>query len=226
VTAWRSSSSTISWSACLALDFILTALWVYARIQSPLLISCSYGLIRRFDRLASPWLVVPSVSIVSSIYFLVPVQNADFPLLWSHIPIAGAMLISIYLWLGWIGYSRPESLVLSVLTVIALDVLWQIPWDVPLWVQSWHNFAVGMTTMGWDAMSIPFLGYFVLKFNGRWVMDSNSAAQLGIATIWTLSYCIWLPLSFDDYILILPWSAFFLGVFYNSRKASVLEHGP
>src|SRR5712664_2194170 len=95
---------------CLAFTIesdILAALWVYVRIQSPFLIFCSYGLIKRFDKIASPFLFIPSVIGICSLYYFVGFKGADFPVFFSHIPLAGALLIITYLMLRKFGYSNP-----------------------------------------------------------------------------------------------------------------------
>jgi hypothetical protein len=203
----------------LGLD-LFVAVWVFVGIQSPLLIFCSYGLLKRFDWLASPKLVFPSVAAVSLVFFLFFDRIATNPAFYSHFLFAGGfLLLSYFLLVKW-EYSKVDALVLSILTVIAIDELWQMPMNIVNW-STWHGFAVGFTTAGWNLMSMPFTFYFILK-SGRQIVLNFPSRIIIICTLATGIETVrfaFNPLeSYETpYYLIILWFLFFQVLFRQSR---------
>lgn len=210
---------------------ILVAVWVYARIQSPFLILCSYGLIKRMDKLASPFVVVPAITGVCALFYLAPPSRADFPLMFPHLIFAAFFILGGYFVCLKLSYSRPDALVLSLLCFVAIDELWQTPWNFQLWTKSLRYFEVGITTGAWNLMSLPIIGYLLLKINHNIMMDSMGrfalVASLGLTFL--ASVALQDPLApispFDyNYVLVLPWFFFFMSLFHSSRASSSISN--
>jgi hypothetical protein len=206
---------------------VFTAIWVFARIQSPFLLACSYQLIKRFDKIASPYLIVPGLSAICLAPFL-GILPSDAQPFSFHFLVAGGFMLSSYFWLWRVGYSRPDSLVLSILVFVASDALWQIPYNFYLWTYSLRFLEVGLATDGWNLMSIPLIGYFLLKMNGKIAIDKTCKLLLTIIVIsTTLSLLIPIdPLGYisvfaPQYLLIFPWFGAFLLIIRSSRKANI-----
>lgn len=197
---------------------LYSAIWVFVGIQSPFLIFCAYGLLKRIPWIASPWLVVPGISSVCAIFYLASPFVATNPAFYDHFLYAGIFILAAYFafWRAF-DYSKLDSLILSLLTMIAIDALWQLPIDIVDWSWGWHYLEVGMATAAWNLMSIPFLFYFVLKINGRISLDMLAKALLGFSIASTLAAVETISVIPDPYFLVLPWFLFVVSTVRSSR---------
>lgn len=217
------------------MSFLESAIWIYASIQSPFLIACSYGLIDRFKWIASPYVVAPSIGGICLGFFLFGPAGTGGG--YVHFLYAGGFMLSVYFLTLRFGYSRPQALLFAVLTEIAIDELWQMPYNLMIWPQSLLNFEVGITTAGWNLMALPLVGYFLLRFNGRMRLDGYGKGVLLVASALTVygtirvglsmvggsfvgGYYIGPPYFFTDWLLF-PWFLFFLLLFRSSKRASI-----
>jgi len=207
----------------LALEELFIALSVFVRIQSPFILFCSYGLIKRIGWLSSPKLVFPSVIGLSSVFYLyfgVIDKNPGDPALYDHFLFAAGFLLLSYVLMQRWNYSRPDALVISALMVLALDVLWQVPMDIVNW-STLQGFLIGITTAGWNLMSIPLMFYFVAK-ERRITFDYLAPGLFGaiiiLTVIETARYALNPFQSYGTpYYLVAPWLLFFLLTFYRSK---------
>lgn len=213
---------------------LLAVIWTYGGIMSPFLLLCSYGLFERRNWLVSPSLVIPG-AVLGSFFLFERFQSVAFAL-YYHFLVAGALFLVCYslLLFKW-GYSEPQALTLSILTIIACDELWQMPFNILNWTHSFQYAAVGLTTGGWDLMSIPLIFYFLLRFGrhpgssgvvGAWDSQSGRVALMSLVCMAALTlmevarfHAAGFPTvtstypAFEPYYLILPWFAFFLLLF-------------
>lgn len=205
----------------------ISALWVFTAIQSPLLIACSYGLLRKVRWAAQHFVVFPVVFLVCLFWFLY------FPIgaMYSHFLFAAAVVLSMYtILLTKSGYDGLDALVLASLTLIAVDELWQMPFNLLNWTSSLNYAEIGLATAGWNLMSIPLLLYFVLKFNGRISLDWRSKAafivSLGLTAFEVFRFFTGgypdnsSPVAYpgvEPYYLLFVWFGFFLLLFRSSR---------
>jgi hypothetical protein len=141
------------------------------------------------------------------------------------------LVIGAYLVLAFkLEYAKLDSLVLAVLTMIAIDELWQTPFNVLNWTSSLFNAEVGLATAGWNLMSLPLLLYFVVKFDGQIKLGRNGKTLFCICLALTAFEVVRFAqggypdnsaptpyLLFEPYYLIGPWFGFFLMLFQSSR---------
>ena len=198
---------------------LLSALWVYTGILSPFLLLVFYPMLEKAPRLFAPKVFVPAVASVSVFWFLFWPENLHY----SHFLVGGGLLIGAYLVLGRVGYSRTQSAVLGVLSVLAADQLWQIPYDIHNWTSP-TTAAVGLATQGFDLMSIPILGYFLLRFAGKLRMDELSWAMLGFSAIVTISETF--SIDWRLYWLMALWMGFLLAMAVASKGPPPLISTP
>ena len=219
-------------------------LFIYLGIQSPFLVACFYGAMKRFPKVASPYLVVPAVATVCGWFYFEGIWENGSGLAYSHFIYAGFFLLGTYFLAQRWGYSAVDSLVLAILTEMALDELWQMPYNLTIWPQSLLNFEVGIVTAGWNLMSIPLIAVFLIKFNGSVRFDMPTKALLAASLVLTaygtvivgLSmaggtfnegyYVGAMPRPLTDWLL-LPWFLFFLALFRSSsagRDKAGLPH--
>ena len=200
---------------------IFSVVWVYLYIQSPFLLFCFYPTMKRFDGLFRPVFVVPVVVAASLFYF--EETLASPPTYSFHFLIAGSFIVSSYMVCMRSGFQRTEAFILSVLTMIAVDELWQMPYNIVLWTKSLEGFAIGIATGGWNLMSIPFIAYFLIKFRGHlFLARSIKSLLIGLISVEVL-FAILLELSsqtwpYNDelYLMVFPWFLFFLVLFRTS----------
>ena len=197
---------------------LTSILWVFGGILSPFLTFCSYDLLKkRFEWLASPYLVCPSVLAASllAFEFTIDTPQGIISAHYDHFLFAGIFLLVCYGFLGWLQYSNVDSLVLSIMTLFAIDELWQTPYNVVNWTQSLWAFQVGVSTAAWNLMAIPFAFYFVKRVNGKIRFDYLTSMLFYAAAMGTAMGTA--KLVFDPYWLIIPWFAFFLALFRSSK---------
>jgi hypothetical protein len=200
-----------------------TAVWVYAGILSPFLIFCSYGLIQRFAWIASPRVFIPGIGLVCIYFYIHGLAGGPY---YDHFLYAAIFVIGGYLATLKLGYSQVDSAVLSALTMLAIDTMWQIPSDF-LWLGSLDAFRIGIATMGFNFMSIPFILYFVLKANGTIRFSIVSKAILAVFIGLSLAAWFTFGLNFiQDYFLVIPAFVFFLSLFHSSRIPTFTLRGP
>ena len=194
-------------------------LWVFAGILSPFLTFCSYGLLKkRLDWLAGPEFVTPSVILASlaAYEFTFATPQGIVSAHYDHFLYAGAFFLVCYFVMNWgYKYSNADSFVLSVMTLFAIDELWQTPYNVVNWTESLWAFQVGISTAAWNLMAIPFAFYFVKRINERIRFDYLTSIIFYVAALLTIMAT--LKLIFDPYWLIIPWFAFFLALFRSSK---------
>lgn len=204
---------------------LFTAAWVYIGILSPFFLLCGYWIIERQKVLTSPIVILPTVAL-GSFAFYEQFKTVAFAF-YSHFLVGGALFIVCYslLLFQW-KYTGPQAVVLSLLTVIACDELWQMPFNILNWTHSWLYAATGLATGGFDLMSIPLIFYFLLRF-GRSLAPSNRGATWGMLMAMaglTLAeaarfHAIGFPTvtstypPYEPYYLIFPWFGFFLLLF-------------
>src|SRR5438132_14343724 len=90
-----------------AMVALTSALWVFGGILSPFLTFCSYDLLKkRFEWLASPYLVAPSVVAVSilAFEFTFATPQGIISAHYDHFLFAGIFLLVCYGFLGWLQY--------------------------------------------------------------------------------------------------------------------------
>lgn len=201
--------------------------WDCVYLMGPLFILCGYPILKRNGWLGRPVLVVPIAFAFSSFFAYF------YPTIWSlpgevvygfeHFYGGLAMFLFLYCLLGFrFGYSKLDAAVLSFLCVIAIDQLWQIPYDTA-WIGNSQSAAVGLATAGFSLMSIPVLFYVLYQAIGR-VRMSFAKDLLMIAVLLTgidcLQYCVSECLTAPNfpYYLIVPWFAFFVVLFFESRS--------
>lgn len=205
---------------------LLQAAWVFTGIQSPFLAACFYFPIRRFaPRLASPLPVFALVILVSVFWFL------EFPFAdYLHFLIAGGVLLLCYSFLVFrLRYQNVDSLVLSVLVLIALDELWQTPFNALNWTHSIIFAEVGLATAGWNLMAIPLVLAFLFHAAGRIRFGRTGKALLIISLVLTVFEIYRFAvggypdnssptpyLELEPYYLVLPWLLTFLHLFQSS----------
>lgn len=199
---------------------LLDDLFTYVGIQSPFLIWCFYPILKRLAKLATPLPVFLAVSGTCIFFYLTRASNIHF------LYAAGFILISYSLLAFKLRYSKLDALVLSVLTLIAIDQMWQIPYYIFNWPTNLLQFEAGISHAAWNLMSLPFIFYFVLKAKGKIRLNSFTNIAFWTALWFTLFDAI----AFDGdpillvtttYYLVLPWFIFFLGVFYASRGGEI-----
>ena len=184
------------------MNIVLAIFWTYAYFESPLLIWLMYPAYRRFTWLGSPKLVFPTVAAMS--VFLAVTHDQP------HMLAAGLMVaISYYLLAFKLGYPRLESVVMSVLMVLAIDQLWQLPLDFVHW-QTLQGAEVGLVTGGLSWTSLPILFYFLGNVRGK-----IRASQVSLLLLIVVVALMLNPYA-DPYWLIVPWFLFFLSVFAAS----------
>lgn len=201
---------------------IFSVVWVYLYIQSPFLLFCFYPTMKRFDGLFRPVFVVPVVVAASLFYF--EETFASPPTYSFHFLIAGSFIVSSYILCMRSGFQRTEAFVLSMFAMIAVDELWQMPYNIVLWTKSLEGFTVGIATGAWNLMAIPFIGYFLIKSRGRLFLTRSAksllvgliSAEILLAVLLELSSqkC---PYNDELYLMVFPWFAFFLMLFRASR---------
>ena len=197
---------------------ILSALWVYTAILSPFFILVFYPWLGRWPRLFTPKVFVPAVAWVSVFWFLFFPEGVFY----SHFLIAGGLLIGGYLVLLRSGYSQVQSAVLGVLSILAADQLWQLPYDAYNWATP-AGMAVGLATQGFDLMSIPILGYFLVKFGGHFKASPWAQTALGVSAILTL----WVTFGAIGwaYGLMFAWFGALIMLGVNNHKAVIGKQG-
>lgn len=193
---------------------LLSALWVYTGILSPFFILVFYPWLERRPRLFSPKVFVPAVAGVSVFWFLFFPEGVFY----SHFLIAGGLLIGGYLVLIKSGYSQAQSAVLGVLSILAADQLWQLPYDAYNWATP-AGMALGLATQGFDLMSIPILGYFLVKFAGPLKANPWTQTAFGIAAVLTL--CVTFGAIGWAYGLMFAWFWALMMLGMNNHKAVV-----
>lgn len=215
------------------MTFLVSAVWIYSGIESPLLVVCFYGLMDRFRFLTSKYVVMPSVAMVCGYFFLNGAVAQPF---YSHFAIAAAFILSCYLLCNRFGYASPQSLSLALLTLIAVDELWQTPFNSLNWTYSLSSFEIGIATAGWNLMSLPLIGASLIRFRfapklstvgKKWLLV---CAALTIFEIWRF-YIGGYPDNsspagypgFEPYYLVFPWFIFFILLFRSSAKTGVSD---
>jgi hypothetical protein len=189
------------------MSFLESSLWVYAYIESPLLIWLLYPAIKKMTWLGSPKLVFAAVSVETALFAYQHQQ--------PHIIVAGIMVLAAYslLVFRW-KYPRLESIILAVLAVLAVDQLWQVPLDILHWSTPF-NAAIGLATGAFSWMSVPIFFYFVSGAGGRIRVGRTAEAFASVGIILAA-----LSLLFDldlAYAAVIPWFLFFLQVIRESR---------
>lgn len=199
---------------------LLDDLFTYVGIQSPFLIWCFYPILKRLAKLATPLPVFLAVSGTCVFFYLTRASNI-------HFLYAGAFILIAYSLLAFkLGYSKVDSIVLSSLTIIAIDQLWQFP----LYANSWLDpleIAAGLSHAAWNLMSIPLIFYFVLKAKGKLRLDSATKIAFW-SLLWFIAFD---TISFagnsvllvtTTYYLVIPSFLFFLA-FFNSSKGGQIR---
>jgi hypothetical protein len=198
------------------MSFLLEVLFFYVGVQSPFLIYCAYPLLKKAAWIASPKLVFPVVTFTCVFFYLTRAFN-------SHFLFADIFILSCYSLLTFrSNYSRLDALVLSALTMIAVDQIWQFPLYLfeTVSLQTFENWFI---SAAWNLMSIPLLFYFVLRINGRIKMSGFGKQMLAISLSLTVfDILLYSPslaslwLWYDTYFLVPVWGLFFLSVFVSS----------
>lgn len=192
------------------ISLLLSGLWIVAYIQSPFLLLIFYGRlksIRTLEVLSGPKFVLPGIGAVVLLLYFAGLPDAGLsehvPLGYAHFLISGLLLGGFYGVALWFRYTTLESVVLAILSVLAVDELWQTPYNVLNWTSGLQAAEVGLATGGWSLMSIPIFLYFLAKFKPGLIADRLSIAALGLAGSLT---CAMLLFPWWSYWLTLPWA--------------------
>lgn len=133
-------------------------------ILGPFFIACTYPILKRFSLLTSPYLVIPA-SILGGLCLFLLHEGMDFH--YSHFLLAPVYFLALYLpALRIFGYARVDSVAISVMAVYAADQLWQFPIYFTQW-RTPEALAIGLTSAGFNLMSLPLLFAFILRAKGR-----------------------------------------------------------
>ena len=208
----------------------VSPIWIYVYLLGPFFILCSYPLLKRKPSLGSPKLIIPTAFAFSSFFawlypwIWIPNGGAGYGLV--HFYGGFAFFLIAYLLLGFkLHYEKLDAAILAFLTVIAVDQLWQIPYDATNWTQSGYGLEAGIATAAFSFMSLPVLFYVLLKAKGR-LRFNASMTFLVVASDWTiwdcLHYCTSSCSIYDasiPYYLVIPWFVFFMVVFVDSRAS-------
>ena len=196
------------------MNILISALWVFTGILSPLMALFLYPFVRRMPRLCSPPYAIPAVTLVCLAFTLLPISPARY--LYPHFAVSGLVLVTGYILLLRLGLKAPDALLTATMTILAIDQLWQIPIDIGLWHASVISAATGLATGAFSFMSIPLVFFFL----GRVKFDNISYTALLVALELTLIATVsWHPFpgfAWNTYWLIWPWTAFFFLVFRSS----------
>lgn len=191
----------------------------------PFWLLCSYRFLSRHPTAFSPVLIAPGISLFTAYCYITTLNY--------HFLLDGILFLGAYfLLISKLHYSRVDGFVLSAITTIACDQLWQIPWYFTFyWTgDTWHILN-GLIAAPFALMALPLIPYFVIKAGKSPSLD-DSSRSIFVLNIFLLviATAIYWKAGGGDYgdsyhLLYVTWFAFFM-LFFRSSGLKYPDAGP
>ncbi len=181
-----------------------------------------YPSLKAYPKVVQPAVVVPASWAFSLFYFVngIPIVGvrAGYPHLLIYPAVFTVLLLAAS---RWFRYGFADSFVLSLLGVVSISSLWELPFILSKMLTPLGFGAVAGTT-GWQLMAIPLFFYFLIRINGREAY-SRPAIFFGAACmVATMFFWVYVRPTTFVYVggdaLLLVWGAFMLAAMASKNR--------